>query len=376
MIDEDLLNDEGQLAAADEQGILRSLAGSGAQVRQALQLAQETPMDEWSQLPRPRAIVVAARGGSSVVADAVATLVGRTGPVPVIALSGGTLPSWVGAVDLVIGVSLSGRADGTVAIVQEAGRRGALVLTVGRDDTALHQASQWARGVHIGLPAAESGVITVPTSRTALWSLLTPALVACQKLGLLVEQSVDLLAVAAVLDTEAEKCRPSSESFVNPSKVLALELDECIPVVLGTDDASVLAARRAAAVLSRTARVPAVHGGLPNDASEVVATFGGPFAASSEESLFADFEAGDKPERVLRLAVFGRPEDHSSDAILKIAGDAGVKVSHVHGQADSDIALFAQLALRADFAATYLALGQGTNPAINPFIADLRDALG
>ena len=42
-----------------------------------------------------------------------------------------------------------------------------------------------------------------------------------------------LLEAADRLDEVAEACRPSSESFVNPAKVLATDLAEGVPVVLG-----------------------------------------------------------------------------------------------------------------------------------------------
>jgi len=41
-------------------------------------------------------------------------------------------------------------------------------------------------------------------------------------------------------------------------------------------------------MLARTARVPAMRGALPDDAGDVVATFGGPFATHGEDAVFAD----------------------------------------------------------------------------------------
>ena len=95
------------------------------------------------------------------------------------------------------------------------------------------------------------------------------------------------------LDEIADAARPSSESFVNPAKVLAVELAGSVPVVLGDGDLAGVAAQRAAAMLSRTARTPAVWGELPDDASQVVAAFDGPFTATgaggtASDDVFAD----------------------------------------------------------------------------------------
>lgn len=376
MINESLLDDGDKLAELDEQGVLLALAGAGAQVRQAVALAGETQLASWKDMPRPRAIVVAARGGASIVATAVQELIGRSGPVPVITVSGGQLPSWVGPTDYVIAASLSGSTDGTVLATSEAGRRGALLLTVGQVGSPLAEASAHARGIHIPLPEPGRSAVGMPTSRTALWSLLTPALLGCEALGLLQDDELDVDALAGVLDSEAETCRPSSEAFVNPAKVLALELDNSVPVVLGTDEASGVAARRAASVFARTARVPSVHGVLPNDASEIVATFGGPLGSGSSGSIFDDPDIDGGVSTRLRLVLMGRGESQMASAVMSIADKSHVRCSTLTSEEKKDVCAMAQLVARADFAATYLALGSGINPGTNPHVADLRDALG
>jgi D-arabinose 5-phosphate isomerase GutQ len=379
-IDEVLLDDAEGLAAADPSGVLRALAGAGAQVRRALELTEESGVHQWVREDRPRAIVVAARGGAAVVADALAALVGRAGPVPISHRSGAPLPAWVGPLDMVVSVSLSGRAAAPVALASEAGRRGALLLTIGAAGSPLAEVSAHGRGVHVPLPEPGREATSAPTSRTALWSLLTPAFLAFGRLGLLNVNVEEIEAMADLLDAEAEACRPSSEAFVNPAKSLALELDGTMPVLLGADEISSAAAHRAASVLSRTARVPAVHGGLPDDAGDVVATFGGPFARRSRDGgvddLFLDPMAGDEVSTHLRLVLFGPQGGRTSSAVRRIAEEAGVRVSDVTGDAGSDLALFAQLVARMDFAAAYLALATGYDPAVSPHVADLREALG
>ena len=375
LLDEARLDDVGLLANTDPSGVLRALASAGAQVRRAVELTEESGASRWTAEDRPRAVVVAARGGAAIVADALATLVGSAGPVPVAARSGPTLPAWVGPLDLVVAVSLSGYADATVALAREAGRRGSLVLSVGAAGSPLAQVSELVRGVHVRLPEPGREATSAPTSRTALWSLLTPAFLACGHLGLLDANVGDLEVVADLLDAEAEACRPSSESFVNPAKALALELDGTVPVLLGTDEVGAVAAHRGASVLSHTARVPAVHGALPDDAGDVVATFGGPFADTGLDDVFADPEAGDAMRTRLRLVLLGPEDQQGAWAVRRIADEAGVRVSAVATDATTDLGRLAQMVARLDFAAAYLALGCGYDPALSPRVADLRDAL-
>lgn len=370
--DEQLLDDADQLEAADPAGVLRALAGAGAQVRHAIRLADEAGVDRLAD-ERPRGVVVAARGGAAVVADAVATLAGPASPVPVTSRTGDVLPGWVGPLDLVIAVSLSGRSAPAVRITAEAGRRGARVLTVGAADSPLARVSEEARGVHVPLPTAPWQTTAAPTSRTALWSLLVPVLLTGTRLGLFDAGPGVLGLVADVLDVEADACRPSSEAFVNPAKALALELGGTVPVVLGDAPVASVAARRAASALARTARVPALAGTLPDDAADVVATFGGPFA-SRPDDVFADPFLDEPAGPRLRLLLLRSSAGPEAEPVLRIAEDSGVHVSEVAAEQPDPLRQLAVLVARTDFAATYLALACGLDPATSPHVADLRDA--
>lgn len=372
-LDERLLEDPDALAEADPSGVLRALAGAGAQVRRGLELAAETGVERLADDERPRAVVVAARGGAAVVGDAVATLAGPASPVPVVGRTGDVLPGWVGSLDLVVAVSLSGRSAPSVALAAEAGRRGARLLTVGAASSPLAEVSARFRGVHVPLPEPFREATSAPTSRTSLWAMLTPVLVSCGALGLIEATPASIAAVADVLDEEAELCRPASDSFVNPAKALAMELDGSVPVVLGDGPASAVAARRAASVLARTARVPALAGTLPDDAADVVATFGGPFAARPDD-LFADpfLDAPTGPR--LRLLLLHEGGAGPAGTVLGIAERSGVGVSEVAAEQPDPLTRLAFLMARTDFAAAYLALGTGFDPAVSPHVADLRDA--
>lgn len=370
-MDEQLLDDPDRLASADPAGVLRAHATAGAQVRHALQLAAEAPLDRLGD-DRPRALVVAARGGAAAVGDAVEALTGPACPVPVLRRTGDLLPAWVGPLDLLVAVSLSGRAAPAVALASEAGRRGARVLTVGAADSPLAEISAQVRGVHVPVPQPGREATSAPTSRTALWAMLAPVLVATTRLGLTDTGPGPLGLVADVLDDEARLGAPTSESFVNPGKALALELADAVPVFLGDGPISGVAGRRAASMLARTARVPALAGELPDDASDVVATFGGPFATAPED-VFADPFLDEPTGPRLRLVLLREAATSPAAAVLRLAARSGVRVSEVVAEQPDPLRRLAVLTTRTDFAATYLALGLGLDPAVAPFVTELRD---
>src|SRR3954451_6860474 len=267
-VDEALLDDGDALLAADPSGRLRALATAGAQVREATVRGHEAGVESLADGDRPRSVLVASLGGSAMVADVLALLAGPGSPVPVTVRRGMPLPGWVGALDLVVAVSLSGRARGPLALAAEAGRRGAQLLTVGAADSPLAAVCAQARGTHVPIerPQEPGRERAGASSRTSVLSLLVAVLQGAHALGMVDVDDAVLARVADRLDAEAEAARPSSESFVNPAKVLALQLAGAGPVGLGAGPVTGVAAAGAAAMLARTARTPAVHGSLPDDA--------------------------------------------------------------------------------------------------------------
>lgn len=383
-LDEQLLDDAEGLAKADPSGSLMALASAGAQVRTALRAAQEAEVERLTGDGRPRAVIVASLGGSAVVGDVLTMLAGSGSPVPVTVRRGLPLPGWVGPLDLVVAVSMSGRAPGPLGLAAEAARRGSRLLTVGMEESPLADVARRTGGVHVPIPPPASPAARA--SRMGMWSLLTPVLAASRAVGLTDASAALLEGVADRLDTRAATYRPASEAFINPAKTLALELADAVPVVLGDGDVTGVAASRTVAMLARTARVPAMRGALPDDAGDVVATFGGPFAARSDEDVFAD-PFLDGPGRVrLRLLLLrdaeptpDRPDgtwlttSRIADAVRVTAQEAGVKITEVTAEPGHPLERFADLVSLTDFASTYLALAGGLDPLTSPHVADLRD---
>jgi glucose/mannose-6-phosphate isomerase len=383
--DERILDDAEGLAAADPSGSLRALAGAGAQVRAAMTASSEAGLERVAADGRPRAVVVASLGGSAVVGDVLTLLAGGGSPVPVSVRRGLPLPGWVGPLDLLVAVSMSGRAPGPLGLAAEAARRGCRLLTVGAQGSPLAEVSQRTGGVHVPVPVQSTPAARA--SRMAMWALLTPVVEAAHALGLTDASPAVLDRVAARLDAHAAEFRPASEAFVNSAKSLALELAAAVPVILGDGDVTGVAASRAVSMLARTARVPAMRGALPDDAGDVVATFGGPLA-SRQDDLFADpfLDDGDGPGLRLRLLLLRDPApspespdgswletSRTADAVRVTAEEAGVRVTEVTADPGHPLERLADLVALTDFAAVYLALAGGVDPLTSPHVADLRD---
>ncbi|HWA66803.1 MAG TPA: SIS domain-containing protein [Mycobacteriales bacterium] len=371
----DRLDDLAALADLDRSDMLRATAMAGAQVRASLAAAAEASLDPLGLDLRPRAIVVAGMGGSGISGDVLATLTAATAPIPVVVHRGYGLPGWVGAADLVMAVSCSGRTEETLSSAVEAARRGARLLGVGTADSPLDLHCRSEHGAFVPVTPAIA-------PRASLWALAVPMLVVAERFGLLGlgPSYADLEAAALRLESIAEVCRPDRESFVNPAKALAAELAGSLPMFWGGGEVGAVAALRGACQLNENAKWPAVWGALPEAHHNQSVSLDGALAgAVADDDLFRDRVEDEDP---LRLRLVLLRDDAASgaaaaraDASAEVAASRGVAVSVVSGEGDSAIERLASLIGLLDFTSVYLALAIGVDPTPIGPIDDLKARL-
>jgi glucose/mannose-6-phosphate isomerase len=374
--DDRLLDDAEGLAAADRAGMLRTIAGSGAQVREASTLAAEAGVEALAG-ERPRAVVLSAVGSSAAACEVLRALVADDVPLPLIEASGPKLPRWVGPLDLVIAVSRSGTARPTLEAVTEAGRRGCRVVTISAPRSPLDVLGDRVRGLTLPVDKADRH------TRASLWSLAVPLIVVANELGLVVAPPGELALAADRLDATAEACRPASESFVNPAKRLAIDLVGTLPVIWGAGALCRLAAKRFARQLHANAKYPALDGGLQEAAHGSVALFDGPFAAARSTDVFRDpFEDGAPTLMPLRVVLMRDAVECESegDASLRraaeyLANARSVPTSQLAAQAGRPVERLAQLIALGDFASVYLGLGLGIDPSPTRSVLEMKERI-
>ena len=403
------LDDAELIESGDPGGMLRQVASSAAQVRTALRACAEADLSELSPEVRPRAIVVAGSGGAGgavFACDALAAITGTGSPVQVIGASGYQLPGWIGATDLVIAVSRSGHTAETLALAGEAARRGCGLVGVGAPGSPLQELASRARGTFIP-------VTTVGPARAMAWALTVPVLVSAARLGVVRIDEADYEAAAAVMEDVSHQCRPSSESFVNPAKSLALDLIGRLPMIWGGSDLAAAAARRFASQLAANAKYPAITGVLPAAGHDQVAAFDGPYAPPPEPAFPAaedfgrigglsedgfndsDFDsfsdAGDDElgldgpamdEAQLRLVLLADQAgehpvvERTRIAAASLAQARGIDVSEIAMEGGGPLRRLAGMVQLIDYASVYLGIASGIDPLAIAAIKDLRDLTG
>ncbi|MEU4479331.1 SIS domain-containing protein [Micromonospora sp. NPDC023966] len=380
--DESLLDNPDRLAEQDPGGMLRFTASAGAQVRESAALAAEANLTVLADDGRPRAVVIAGIGTAGRTGDLLATVAGPRCPVPVIPHRSAGVPGWVGAADVVIAVSASGRSPEALGAAEAAHRRGARLVAVGAPDSQLQSVAERARAPFIPVPRRAP-------ARASLWALTVPVLLAARTLGLVKVNEADLAETAARLDADADRCRPTAESFVNPAKSLALGLSGSIPIVWGSSPLATVAARRFGDTLSANARYPVVTGALGEAGRGRVGLLDGVFGGlvEGERDIFADpNETGSDATR-LRLVLLrdgglnaeddtDEPlavEERRADAVQTLAERRGVRCDVVTAEGGSALERLASLMAVPDFASVYLALAHGLDPMAVPAITEMKE---
>ena len=366
--DEALLDDVDGLNSTDPGGMLRFTASAGAQVRESAALAAEANLGMLSDEGRPRAVVIAGIGTAGRTGDVLATVAGPRCPVPVIPHRSSGVPGWVGAADVVIAVSASGRSPEALGAAQAAARRGARLVAVGPPDSQLQSVAEGVRAPFVPVPRRAP-------ARASLWALTVPVLLAARALGLVKVNEADLAETAARLDADAERCRPAAESFVNPAKALALGL-----------------ARRFGDTLSTNARYPVVTGALGEAGRGRVGLLDGVFGGLGESTrdIFADPDDDDdqseSPTR-LRLVLLRdgglNPEDDAdepfvveerrAEAVQTLADRRGVRCDVITAEGGSALERLASLISVPDFASVYLALAHHLDPMAVPAVSEMKE---
>jgi glucose/mannose-6-phosphate isomerase len=216
---------------------------------------------------------------------------------------------------------------------------------------------------------------------------------AARALNLVKLAEADLAETATRLDADAERCRPSAESFVNPAKSLALDLAGSVPVVWGSSPLAAVAARRFADTLSANARYPVVAGALGEAGRGSVGLIDGVYGglAEADRDIFADPEewAGNAATRlrVVLLRDGGLTENDGSDpepteleerraeALQESAARRAVRVSVLTAEGASPLERLASLIAVPDFASIYLAMAHGLDPMAVPAVSEMKDFL-
>src|SRR5215468_1916720 len=200
--DESLLDDPDALALRDDGRLLWALAGSGAQVRRAVDIADELDVSRLAGGAVPRALLVAVDSPAKGAGRVLVRL--ATGVTPTLMWHGVELPRWAGSADALLVASSDGRHPRLARVTEQGTHRGLAVAVAAPEGSPVAEAAGRAPVAH--LPADVN-------RRALMWALLTPLLQAAHVLEVTSVPPALLAQVADALDETAEGCRPFADAL-------------------------------------------------------------------------------------------------------------------------------------------------------------------
>lgn len=363
----DDLDDAQALSDADREGLLRSAAMAGAQVRAVAEAQTEGVLEPLAAL-RPRAVVVVT-GGSLVSARAAAlvtALCGARFDAPIVVAP--SLPGWIGPLDVVV---VAGEDAGDPLLTDalaRAARRRAEVVVLAPLEGPLREAAGIGRPGAVGVldlsprvfvearfrfVGQVAGLVAVLVALTAV--RLTPA-------------PPELRGIADALDAEAAVGHPAQESFHNQAKLLAVRAAGHRCVWTGDTAGALAAAAQVAAAFFDIAGRPV---GVAEE-SAVHALLAAGAGADPAAALFHDPEIdGPSPDRLRAFLVTlaarswaaeQRSGGHDIDVVTERAEPAAEQVAggpsgtELLADTPADLDSYLVVVVRAQLAAAYLAL--------------------
>jgi glucose/mannose-6-phosphate isomerase len=361
MFDESAIETEESVAARDPSRLVYELATAGAQVR--AEVAKATEAAALADVEPPRAVLVA----TDRVSEALSGILGHLGADAAAVLPCDTpvLPRWVGAADALLVASSDGRHPRLAALVDQASRRGMIVVVAAPGQSPVAAAGR-----------AIFHDVAVTHDRAARWTLMAPLIQAAVDLGVVDAAAAPWDAVADALDEVATACRPGGDPFTNAAKQLAADFAETSPVIAGAGPLAALAARTMASSLALLGCTAAAWFALP----EEMAAAGAVLATGEEGAQDFFRDRTEDVERRPRLVVIGEdsraaqvPSEadgplgdlaamRAARALREVAAQAGVRSSFVDVPMGTALARFAAATAFGDFTAAYLGIGLGHDP--------------
>jgi glucose/mannose-6-phosphate isomerase len=342
------LDDAAACASVDEHAFGALVESFPRQVAEAEQLAAGLTVPA----SPPRAVLAAGMGGSGAAGDLVQAVCLLDSSFPVVVLRGYRVPAWVDADTLVVAFSYSGDTEETVAVFDEARRRGARLLVVSSGgllgDRATRDGTPWVR-VPRGLPP-----------RTALPSLLIPVLVVLERCGAIPPRAVDRGEAVSVLSALGAQLGPTVSCRENPAKELAQWAGDRRLAIYGSETTAAVAYRWSTQI-EENAKTLALWGTLPEMNHNAIEAWGADGVDAWAVVLLRD--AGEHP-RVARGAGLTR-------AIV----EARLPTREIWAQGRGPLARLLSLTLFGDWVSYYLAIRKGVDPRTVATLEGFKRAL-
>jgi glucose/mannose-6-phosphate isomerase len=293
------------------------------------------------------AVVALGDGPARGAAEMVGAVVGATARVPLVGVSGGDLPGFVGRDSLVFVTAFTGDEPDACAAARDAVRRGARLVAI-------------TRGGELGRLAAEAGAPVVslpdvPRARGALLAMVVALLVGLERAGLVEPVGAALVATSRQAAHRRDALMAAGGGVAGE---LARRIGRTFPMLCGASGLGAAAARWWQSEIAANARTLAVVASAPELLADTIAAFG---------------QAGDVTRQVLTLVELRSdfepaPADRAFGRVDELLAEVVADRLVVRAEGAGPLAQLVDLVVVGEFVSLRLAAAAGVDPGPAPAI--------
>jgi len=340
-----------EVKRVDKSGLLELCMQTPEYCRDAVELAKKVRIPSEVNISseisikygKPQQIVVVGMGGSAIGGEILHDWLRDEFPIPIEVCKDYTLPAYANENTLVFAVSYSGNTEETLNAFVDAIRRKCMTITITSGGHLLSFSEK------LGIPH-----VTIPSGlfpRVAIPYMFFPMPALLASMGILPNVEDDVQEVIRVLERLSEENSPQTPTERNPSKKLALELAETVPVVYGFRQYGAIS-RRLKTQLNENSKVLSKHDVFPELNHNEVVGWEAPEALTKKFSIILIRDRDEPPEIQHRIEATKALALHKAQKVLEIYAEGRRKLAK----------MFSVLQV-GDFASIYLAILQGIDPA-------------
>jgi glucose/mannose-6-phosphate isomerase len=239
----------------DEEAVYQKVDRSGMLARmeatpRRLCLTNEMNTSLPTSIAQPKNVVIAGVGGSGITGDIISDYLKPETQIPVAVCRASQVPKFVNEETLFVAVSYSGTTRETLALLEKAIERRAILVSITSGGTLL------SKSLTNHIPHVR--VIAGLPPRVALPELISALLLVLARASLLQDLDLILKAASRSLERQIEKIKPAIPINGNPAKQMAEKLRDKLPVLIGPEERiSVL--RRFKNELNENSKMPAFY---------------------------------------------------------------------------------------------------------------------
>lgn len=350
------LDDLENIRALDPSNMYNAIFDLPEQMAKALKMAGgwNVPI---GLFPDVRNVVVVGMGGSAIGGDIARSFLASEMVIPFQVCRNYVLPEFVDDETLVIALSYSGNTEETLAAVDDALERSAMIvaLTTGG---MLEEVAQLNEVPMLKLPGGLQ-------PRAALGFSFVPLMVFLEKIGLVKNVAERIKGAIAHMEVTRERMVEDSSSTTNPAKQLAGLIWGKIPIIYAGSTLTDVAAWRWKAQICENAKTMAFVNLYPEFNHNELVGWSRLTMEQKEQLIVVNLRSADDHEKV----------STRMDVIKRIIEEQDVMVIDIYATGETELARVFNLIQMGDFVSYYLAIMNKVDPTPVEAIENLKKEL-